>query len=546
MASGFRSLCIPAVCVAILFLLPQFGQAAPNPSECQSLARFRDQARAPESDPLAFLEDAEAFVDRESPRGEKATCLKWIADSYRELGAYAAERVYLKAVELAPNEPWLLEAVAQYYRTYRGARGLFAESEAFYLRAETALEESLRGDRPQTEASQTSAANLRERILRGRIELNKREGLGLLVPGAPGDRLGIYLETDAVDGQLFFAHNDLVTPTRTLLNLDGSFDPRLILRDREHGSIRNRLRLRFGVAPYLDLAWNRIEETNTLASQSLPIFFDGLDVEEFEIGAEDSAGSDIGDVLWRIDYREGTFDPEGPAKEEFHRLTAATTLTRNFGRVKADFTLLGSDARVDLLPGGGEDDDRLFAANLRLLHFRHTDYTKRPIDPLGYEYAMGYVSRRREFGPEVLLIQDTYFGSVKLTEFIPHTDFDFVANYFQNEVRGRTKEDSSNLELNAIFTHRLIDRLNAIIPYQSQRSLGINQWAATLRLAEDLSTRSFKDLESHSLGIGSFVELFSGPLGFSTLILEGVYEIRKYHDLDITERRSLFSLHLGL
>ena len=520
------------ICLFASFLLASTAaycaETAPA-AGCPSLAGLRDEC--------ANLGRAEAFVERESPPGEKAACLKWIADHYRDCGDYRAEAVYLKAVEEAPDDPEILEAAARYYRTYRGSRGLFAESEAFYLRAESALEKSPPGN---------SAAILRERIRRGRIELHKREGLGLLMPGAPGARFGVYLETDAEDGELFFAHNDLVTPMRTLLNLDDTFDPRLILRDRAHRSIRNRLRFRFGPAPYLDLAWNRIEETNTLASQSLPVLFDDLVVEELEIGVEDTAGSEIGDVLWRVDYREGTFDVEGPAGEELRRLTAATTLTRNLGRVKADFTLLGSDAEVDL-PGGGRNDDLLLASNLRLLHFPDPKVTKRrPVDPLGYEYALGYVSRQREFGPEVLLVQDTYFASLKLTELIPHTDFDFVANHFQNEVKGRKAEDSSDLELNAIFTHRLIDRINTLEPHQSERSLGINQWAVTLRLVEDLSTRSFKDLESRGFVIGSFVELFSGRLSSSTLILEGAYEVREYHRLDIRESRSLFSLHLGL
>ena len=80
----------------------------------------------------------------------------------------------------------MLEAIARYYRIFRGSRGLFAESEMYYLRAESSVTDALRKARAEGSASTRWLEELRETIVRGRIELNKREGLGLI-----GWRLGL-------------------------------------------------------------------------------------------------------------------------------------------------------------------------------------------------------------------------------------------------------------------------------------------------------------------------------------------------------------------
>src|SRR3990172_8771649 len=68
-------------------------------------------------------------------------CYARLADEIDEADVYRAEKLYLRAAELAPENPVVLEAIARYYRVIRGSRGLFAESEAYYLRARSAVDD---------------------------------------------------------------------------------------------------------------------------------------------------------------------------------------------------------------------------------------------------------------------------------------------------------------------------------------------------------------------------------------------------------------------
>lgn len=489
------------------------------------------------------LEQAERTV-LATPAEQQVACLKWIADLYRDVGSYHAERLYRQVVEMAPDNPEVLEAIARYYRTYRGSKGLYAEAEAYYLRAEQALEPAL-GKATNTEIRKF-LKELRERILRGRIELNKREGLGLAISRRPGQKFGLYLGSRIDDGHFPVAHNDLATPANTLLHRDSRFNTGEILREQGFRRQRTWLRFRSGQRPYFDVAWSTVDGSNVIASQFQPVTFADLEVEEIELAAEDTVNlAPAADLLWRTELHHGRFDVDGPSEEIFDRVVASTTWTRNFGRVKANLQLLGAFASIDLQPAG-TDEDRLAAANLRLLHFRPRKTTeKRFIDPRGYEYSVGYVTRTREFGEDVELVQETFFAGLKLTELIPRTDLHVLPNFFRNVARGKPDENSSNLEINVILTHRLIDRVNNLRIKQADRTLGFAQWAINLRLFEEVAFDVLEDFESRGFVASSFVEIFSGPTNLSTLILEAAYEERDYHRLAERHRLVRLGLRLG-
>jgi hypothetical protein len=475
------------------------------------------------------------------PGDDQVACLKWLADLYRDLGSGHAEALYERALMLAPGNPELLEAFARYYRNHRGVKGLFAEAERYYLRAEAALDAALSA----TARPSPWLLELRERIVRGRIELGKREGLGLVSPDRPGRSFGLHLGHSSDEGLLAIAHNDLATPALAL-SLGADFDLREMLREQDVARQRTRLRFRFGSHPYWDLAWSSLDATNAIASQSLPVAFGDLEVEELELAVEDTlAPTPEVDLLWRAELRHGASDVEGPARERFDRATASATFTGSVGRVKTDFELLASFASIDLRPGG-TDRDRLAGANLRCLRFRSPGTSDRwPIDPRGTEFTAGFLTRNRRFGEEVELVQETYFIGVKLAEFVVRTDLQILANYFRNTVRGRAGEDSSDLEVNLIVVHRLLDLVNHLSVRQADQPLGLAQWSLSGRLVWDEPLGSLEAFESRGWVIGSFFELFSGPARRSTVILEGTYESRNYRRLD--ERRELarFGVRLG-
>lgn len=538
-ARGIRGAAMSAVVAAILGAPPPAASAqalsCPVLEELLSRSQTADWRHA--EGLLAAGEDA---VRSRVVHGERAPCLVRLADLRRDRGDYDAERLYLAAAQDAPEDAAVLEAAARYYRNYRGAKGLFALSEELYLRAEQALA------RHPNQRSESETELLSEKIARGRIELQKREGLGMVTPSEPGEAFGLYLGTQLDAGNLPFAHNDLATPARTLLNADPAFDVRLLLRDRDQQRWRSRLRLRGGRLPYVDAAWTRIDEGNTLASQTTPVAFSDVDIEELEVGLENAHSLlPLGDLLWRVDYRRGTFDVAGPAWEKYRRLTGAVTWTTNLGAIKTDLQLIGSKAAVDTPGAVDADDDGLVAANARFLYFPQAA-AKRPIDPRGHEYGFGYVSRKRDFGPQVTLRQDTYFVDAKLRDLVSgRVDIEALVNHFRNDVDGRTREDSSDTESNVITTVRLVDRVNRLWPLQTRRAIGIAQWALVLRLLDDRSGGDLPDFASRGYAIGSFVELFSRQLSHTTLIFEGAHESRDYHRLGVRDERSRLALRLG-
>jgi len=489
---------------------------------------------------LGKLEWAESLVAA-LPGEDQVACLKHLADVHRDIGSGRAEELYQRALALAPENPELLEAIARYYRNHRGVKGLFAEAESYYVRAEAALDALLSA---ATEPS-SWLLELRERIVRGRIELVKREGLGLVMPHRPGRLFGLYLSHSSDEGLSAVAHNDLATPALTLLR-SGDFDLREMVREQDLKRRRSRLRLRYGTRPYWDVAWSSIEATEVIASQFLPVDFADLEIEEVELAVEDTlALTEEIDLLWRAGLRHGRLDLEGPARESFDRATVSATLTGSVGRVKTDLEVLTSFASVDLEPGG-TDRDRLAAINLRCLRFRSPKAGGRwLIDPRGTEFTAGFVTRTRQFGEEVELVQETFFIGLEFSEFAARSDLQILSNYFRNTVRGRVGEDSSDLEVNVIAVHRLIDLVNDLRIRQGDHPFGLAQWSLTGRLFHDEPLGDLETFESQGWVIGSFVEIFSGPAHFSTIILEATYESREYRHLDERQELARFGLRLG-
>lgn len=532
--------CAVALCIAP----PGLADQALTCDKLQALfARAREQA--PRASFLRELTQAKWTVRRWPPE-KRVGCLKALGDLHRDIGSYQAEELYKEALELAPENPEILEAIGRYYRLFRGSKGLFGEAEAYYVHAESAVQAALEAAEAAPE-ERRYLGDLQERIIRGRIDLNKREGLGLWIPHRPEGRLGLFLGTTFENGEFPVAHNDLATPAITLRNLDPSFDTRQMLRQQEFRRQRTWLRLRTGLRPSWEVAWTTVDGANVIASQRLPVEFAGLEVEQVELGVEDTVNlAPAADLLWRIELQDGSFDVKGPAEEKFQRVVASTTWTRSLGRVKADLQFLGAFSSVEL--GSGEtDEDSLAGVNLRLVHFRPRWTTEgRPIDPRGYEYLVGFVTRTRELGEVVELVQETYFVGVTLTEVLPKTDVQILPNLFRNIVRGRSAEDSSNLELNLILTHRLVDRVNKLDRRQARRALGLAQWAVSLRFFEDSTVEGLTDFESRGLVFKTFIELFSGPANRSTFILEAVYELRDFHRLDEQQNLARFGLRLGL
>lgn len=533
--------------------------AAASLLHCSDLALFLEQGGpgVPANEVMKRLRMVENTAAAGWTYAEKSSCYKRLADIYRENGSFQAEPLYIRAVELSQEHPvvveakelqaTMLEACGRYYRTFRGSEGLFAESEDCYLRAESAISEAIEAASAGEKTPDPTLLRLREEILRGRIELNKREGLGLLIPSQPSEKLGVYFGSQIAYGDFPVPQNDLVAELRRALDNGGVFPPRAILRKPNGLDQHHHTRIRFGKYPYVDFGWHDIDRDDAIANDWLPGEFNDFDLDEFEVAVEDTFGiAPVADVLWRFEYRWGDSRVEGSeGDEDFDRFTGLTTLTRSFGRLKANLDLVGSYSSVNP-EGRAAEDDWIFGAGLRLLHF--PDYAtteRRIIDTRGYEYVLGFVQHRHEYVDGVDLIQDTFFGGIKLAEILRRTDVKFLANFFQNTVNGESNRDSSDLELNLILTHRILDFVNDMDFRQAERPVGIAQWGAGVRPFWDISTQGPDDLESWGAVFNTFVEFFSGPVNRSSAILELVYELRDYHEVDKVQHLFRLGFRLG-
>jgi hypothetical protein len=492
---------------------------------------------------------------------EKSACYKELADDYRDSGSYRAEPLYLRAVELSPAHPRVHEALARYYRTFRGYKSLFAESEEAYLEAEQAIEDALELLPSQGASDRRELLELREAIIRGRIELNKREGLGLLIPREPGQKLGAYLSSQLDVGRNSVLYKYLATDARKLLNgTPPNTDIDQLLRTPRYIDTSHRLRVRHGSLPYLDVRWHFVDVTDAIVDTGAAIEWrvfpeSDLEIQELEFAVEDTAGIlPVGDILWRIDYRRVTATEEDKDDEKADRVTAATTLTRSFGRIKADLELLGSYSWVDR-SWGTEDEENMVAAGLRVLRFPDLATTERwTVDPRAQEFRLGFVRQSQDYDDagdqdedgvlDERVVYNTVYGGIKLAELLPRTDVELLANWFETDTRGRPGEDNGSVELNLILTHRILDWVNRIQIGQVDKPVGLAQWAASLRYFEEISTHALDDFENRGGVLSSWLELYSGPLNRSTVILEASYGVRHYHRLD--EVQHLFNVGFRL
>ncbi len=533
------------------------GRTVPPDRERQEIAAELERVKRSEvAERRGRLSELVERILRLPKSPDQVRLLLHAADQYRDIGSYRAESLYRQAVRRAPDDPYALHAIGRYFRLFRGAKGLYSEAQRYYTRAEEVVEARLREEEEKLsvdviendadrQASIAELRHLREVIRRGQIELQKREGYSLGRPFG-GDGFSISYQTDATAGSAFPGHNDLATPARAILKVDPAFDPRLLLREREIVRHEHTLRVRAGSWPWLDVFWTGIADDEAIASQTSPPTFSDVDVSDGGVALEDDVRlGPLGDLLWRLEYRKTKLDIVGMPDEDIERWTTRLVWTRNFGRVKSDLELIGSVADVEL-PGGAEDLDDLWAANLTLLFFPQQRRYDDQIDVRGYELGMGFVRNVRTFGPNVDLVRDTYFTSAEIRDVLPRTDVRLVENFFDTQVEGSPNEDSSSLESNLILTHRLVDRVNKIRVGDSERAVGLAQWALVLRGFDDQALGDLKQFESRGGRFGTFVELYSGPARRSTAILEVAYEYRDYYELSEEESVIMFTLKLGI
>ncbi|MBI3783388.1 MAG: hypothetical protein HY270_08295 [Deltaproteobacteria bacterium] len=582
------ALCVLAASVA----LAQGPQAGGDLGRCTEVATIlaRDGASSAEARHSLRLE-AERAIPAAHGDAYVATCYQALARSAAADGDYDAERLYLRSAELAPNDPAVLEAVGRYYRVYRGSHGLFADSERFYVRAEQAA-------RSRSIPTRIGSDIVLDSIRRGRIDLVRDEGLGLLVPKQAGEQLGVYFASAFDYGRFTLPQGELARITTQPLMTpppapiggpspppaptpDANANARTAIQDRNHLDLLERLRLRFGNLPYLDVTWahNREQKVAPLMQTPPPtpargmppppppgLALDDSTSSTVAVALEDDAGfAPLGDLLWRVEYTHERRKPDQAASNETDRTTASATWTRNLGRFKTDFSAVaGSSFDGEYIAGGG----------LHVVHFLDAAPPLEPRTPslggswrsqLGAnnsavngpllsppprppsnDYVLAY--RREELhtpdGSKVIS-HVAQLGAHFLDALPARTDV-AVASLLDVQHPQTGGPDTGNVELRFDLVNRLIDRLLEPDAPRTGGRLATNRAALSLGYLEDLAVRGTDRFESRGLNAGVRLETFSVPLNFSTIVIELSYQLRDYYHIGEVRHVPWLSVRAGL
>ena len=499
-----------------LALALRTSAGAEGPLVCRDAGPFFDAAHSRHDAPaLAELRAVGARFEA----SQRGACFKVLADHYLNRRPYLSEALYRMAVEQLPTNIEALVAAGEHFRSYRGDQGLYRDSHAFYRRALAHLED--------TRASTPYQDYLAERVRRGRVELNKRDGLLILdSPGLIG-----HLGASFRGGGRTLGHNDLATPAGTLFGMDSSFSPGQLLRVVEDVEYGGRARLRVGALPLLEFRYAEARREDVRNLEVVPPDF--LDTQEraFILALEErrSAGV-LGDLRLRAELARVRRAVDASPREKEGRVAGLAVWTRYFGAVKSDLALSAAFARIEL--GGESDLEREYAVRAQATYFPPNGLAlARAIDPRGFEFTAGWAENEREFGPTVRLKRRTIFGGVELRQLTQRNDLGVLVNWFHNDVQGVGGRDAGNLELNFLWRYRVVDWVNRLRPRQADRALGLAQFTFTARYVEDLSLDGVGRFQSRGIVVGGFAELFIPQGLIGTFLPEFAYELRHYHEL---------------
>ena len=586
-----NALCLPA--------LAQPLPAEPGATRCKEVTDVLAPSHEADADTRRKLRlEAEQAIPAVANPLYAASCYAAIARAAAEDGDYDAERLYLRAAVLAPDDPDILEAVARYYRVYRGSHGLFAESEAFYVRAEqAALErESATSGSESAGADDTVAL---ESIRRGRIDLVRDEGLGLRIPKGPDEQLGIYAASLFDYGRFTLPQGELVRistqpqptpmpmatlppppiggpsppPVPTVPTVNADANARTAVQDRNHLDLLERVRLRYGKLPYLDVTWARSREDSSapLMPSPPPTPAPGMqppappalaldDSTRTNVGAaiEDQvAFAPLGDLLWRIEYTHERRKPDSTDANSSDRATASATWTRSLGRFKTDFSAVaGSSFDGEYIAGGSIHTTQFLDAALEpnpvwswepgAFGSAHRLPLSPPPRPPSNDYMLGY-QREEMTTPDgdKVINHIAQVGAHFLDALPARTDLATNA-FFNMQHPQRVGPDSGNVELHVDLLNRLIDRLLEPDTPRTDRRLATNRASLSLGYLEDLAVRGPDRFESRGMNAGVRLETFSAPLNFGTVVVELSYQLRDYYHIGEVRHVPWVSVRAGL
>jgi hypothetical protein len=526
-----------SICTALvmLLLLAPFANPSERPDPCAATdATLRRLESASSSRERCSILREAAEVAGECPG--RAGVLMRTGRCLRDQGDSSARRFYEDAVAAAPDDAGAALEVGDYLRVYRGPlQPLFPEAEDYYYRARRAVAQG--SDDPRITAQLT----------RSLAALYERDGIAILhrrdLPGLHDDdpeRPVLFLSTQLRVGRLLddFEQPDAVRDLTATALLAGirQQPPRALTRAEldslvePHAAIEtlNRLRLRYGAAPSVDLTFaaGHADDAQTTVFAE-PGTFNDVDARTLGLGIERTFdASPIADIGVRLEVargdRQGLVEFLPHAHEHFDSIGVSSIVSRFVGTAKVSLDTRYFFTDFDQKVASPIDRSlQIVAATLRYQQYTPGTF-ERLFDLRTSELFAGIALGEEIFG-DVHVERGDYFAGVAARGLPPDERLDIVVQptLFDDHRTGHESDGTRAARLHNQQYRTAITVLYRLRDFENMTTLEeLPHWGPAhlaflhlvMPLAHDLAVHGPSDFESIQAGIELAAKLI-GTLG---------------------------------
>lgn len=535
--------------------------------QAASLGRGRTTAELRQL--VAKIEVRIAALDNDTAAGpERAGLHLLIAELLKRAGDYDAESHYQAAIEESPGEAAYRHFYSDYLRVYRGAGSpCFPGAEELNFEALEIIKDV---GAPWDDAT-------RRRVGRALISLYETDGFPLGAIFDTGRAIGEpfreppygFLSTrnryaratsdlPEVDDVRDFTSEALFAESPARLNRElTDRERRKIVRVKSQFETRNRLRLRMGGMPVVDLTYARdhIDDAQ-ITNFFIPGSFNDVDTVEYGFGLQAPFKLPGFDLFVRGDYkmieREGVVEFLPRTEEEIDHLEGRAALSRFFGPDKLTVEFMYADQDIDPdLPDPPRRERRMVGGTARYQLFRlaSQDPFSGAFETRGLDLLAGVLFDRESYGDTNVRKTDLFFGASLSYFVIPafrpavkSFDVTVQGTYFRSTVTGDSTQDNGQVRVDLVLLARLIDEEDA--PELPRRPPTVSP--AFLHLAIpahiDFASGGMDEFENWKIGLELSAKLFSTRLGGTSALFTLGYSYQDFHRID----KSVSLFHAGL
>gem|GEM_PF-5095451 len=496
--------------------------------------------------------------------GNRAASVYWdAAEELKELGSAKAAEYYRKAISAAPEEPYYRFAYAEYLRKYRGpGQPLLPAAANEYFKALRILDARRESEKAEGEkdAEAGDDERLRQLIDWGLTDLYQRDGVPLLYwpPAVLRPRRSSHRPTVFFSTQYEFGPSEL--PIRDLTS-GALFTSDTIGRSLTNGELRamvrskqlcdwtNRIRIRPGDLPWIDIWWRRVEAGDAIPNDWNPGRFFDLHQVQHGIAAERAFDLYPFDLSVRVGYKHSRWrtvkDPQADAVESSHTPFAEVVLSRVFpgysGPNRVSIAL--THERSHIHHGGAW----LRRGTISSATAGYSIYPKKGrgrFRPRSADVEAGVVRYLQEYGAVDVYQHDLFVGVTLREAFSPKLDLGARYTVFDEDKRNSAPERShqqGRVSLTPLW--RLVDNENA--KEEKARNSRVRFVNIVAPLDYQFKQKGPSDYENFGYGIKAEARIAHPKLFRTSVLLFAECSRRHYYNLDKVLSYFMTGLKMG-